>query len=71
MEEQLKTIYFDPQDPGSLGGVVRLLKQARLVNPQITEQQVKKFLSKYKAYTLHKPYRRRYVRKTIVGSIDK
>ncbi len=72
MEEQLKAIYFDPQDPGSLGGVMRLLKQARLVNPKITEQDVKHFLSKFKAYTLHKPYRRRYVRnKTIVGSIDK
>ena len=72
VEEQLRRIYRDPSDPGSLGGVDRLLRRAKELNvPNVTRQSVIQFLKGEQAYTLHKPARRRYVRnRTYVAGID-
>ena len=68
----LKRIYHDPQDPGSLGGVERLLRRAKQIKvPNVNRQMVVDFLRGEQAYTLHKPARRHYTRNHIyVGGID-
>ena len=71
-DNALRLIYYDPKDSGSFGGVDRLFQRAKESIPGIKREDVDKFLNKEHAYTLHKPYRRRFERnKTIVGSIDK
>ena len=71
--KELDEIYYNSQDPGSYGGVNRLLLQAKergLKN--ITPDKIRENLAKQHSYTLHKPARKRFSRnKTIVGSIDK
>lgn len=70
--EALKKIYHDPQDPGSYGGVDRLLKRAKELNvPGANRHAVEEYLRGEQAYTLHKPARRHYVRNHIyVAGID-
>jgi len=59
----METVYFDPENPGSFGGVSRL-KKAVGADPS-------KWLLSQNAYTLHKPARRRFRRrKYIVKGID-
>jgi len=72
MQAALKRIYHDPLDPGSLGGVERLLKRAKVLKVQgVNRDAVKEFLRGEQAYTLHKPARRHYQRNHIyVGGID-
>ena len=72
VEEKLRRIYRDPSDPGSLGGIDRLLRRAKQLKvPGVNRLVVKQFLKGEQAYTLHKPARRRYVRnRTYVAKID-
>ena len=72
VENELRRIYRDPADPGSLGGIDRLLRRAQeLAIPGVTRRSVEKFLKSKQAYTLHRPARRRYVRnRTYVAGID-
>ena len=72
VEAELRRIYRDPSDPGSLGGVDRLFRRAKELNlPNVTRQTVIQFLIGEQAYTLHKPARRHYVRnRTYVAGID-
>ena len=68
----LSKIYHDPKDPGSLGGVERLLRRAKQLHvPGATQQTVKEYLRSEQAYTLHKPARRRFTRNhPYVAGID-
>ena len=68
----LRRIYHNPKDPGSLGGVERLLRDARQLNvPGVLRQTVHKYLRIEQAYTLHKPARRHFSRNnTYVAGID-
>ena len=70
--EVLSKIYHELKDPGSLGGVKRLLRRARQLHvPGVTRKSVQKYLRKKQAYTLHKPARRRFTRnQTYVARID-
>ena len=70
--EVLTKIYHDPKNPGSLGGVERLLRRARQLHvPGITRKSVQEYLRSDQAYTLHKPARRRFTRNnTYVAGID-
>ena len=72
-DKQLDRIYYNTSDPGSYGGIRRLLRRAHEKGlSQVDELTVKRYLSKQQAYSLHKPARRRFPRnKTIVGQIDK
>ena len=63
VEEELKPINRNPADPGSLGGIDRLLRRAKQLKvPGVNRLVVKQFLKGAQAYTFHKPARRRYVR---------
>ena len=68
----LSKIYHNPKDPGSLGGVERVLRRARQLNvPDVSRQTVQKYLRSEQAYTLHKLARRRLTRNhTFVAGID-
>ena len=71
--KQLDKIYYNPQDPGSYGGVTRLLKRAKEVGIQeISQTKVRDYLRDQQAYSLHKPARKHFLRnRTIIGAIDK
>ena len=70
--EALNKIYHDPTNPGSLGGVERLLQRARQLNvPGVTQKTVQEYLQSEQAYTLHKPGRRQFTRNhSYVSVID-
>ena len=62
----MKQIYHDPKDPGSLGGVDRLLRRAKQLHvPNATRQKIQKYLKSEQSYTLHKPARQRFTRNQI------
>ena len=73
LDSQLDKLYYDPKDPGSYGGVDRLLKRAREKGIKgVNRQNVAKFLTDQQAYSLHKPSRKHFKRnKTVTGGIDK
>ena len=49
-------------DPGSLGGVERLLQRARQrFVPSVTRKPIQEYLKSEQAYTLNKPARRRFI----------
>ena len=56
----LATSYFNPGNPGSLGGVEPLFREVRKYG--ITKSQIKKWLSRQDGYTLHKQIRRKFPR---------
>ena len=70
--EVLRKIYHNLNDPGSLGGVERLLRRTRQLHvPGVTRQTVQEYLRSEQAYTLHKPARRRFTRNhTYVAGIE-
>ena len=70
--EVLGRINHDPKDPGSLGGVERLLRHARQLHVAgVTQKSVEEYLRSEQDYTLHKPTRRRFTRNhTYVAGID-
>ena len=68
----LSKIYNDSKDPGSLGGVERLLQRAKQLQvPGVTRKTFQEYLKSEQAYTLHKPARRRFITNhTYVAGID-
>src|SRR5882757_2702308 len=71
MDQILSDIYFDPNHPGSLGGVYKLYRYANLINKDIQLKHVREWLSRQNVYTLHKPIRRHFLRNRIyVSYID-
>ena len=72
MEKKLASIYLDPSQPASFGGldaVYRAVKEKG--KNKISRKQVQDWLSQQDVYTLHKPARRHYKRsRVIVPGID-
>ena len=67
----LSSIYFDPKNPGSFGGVENLYKSAKSKYPSITKREVEKWLASKFEYTLYKDARKRWKRNRIyVSHID-
>ena len=63
----MEKIYFDPIHPASFGGVGKLLKAVSVQQ----RKQVKQWLQGQRAYTLHKPARRKFItRKTRTSHFD-
>ena len=73
MDEALKALYYSAENTGSFGGVERLYRSAvEAYVSNISRNAVRDFLSRQRAYTLHKPARRHFTRnRTYVGKIDK
>src|SRR5882757_1675897 len=71
MDKLFKDIYFDPNNPGSLGGLFSLYNTAKKADSNVTLKKVKEWLRKQNVYTLHHPARRRWKRNRIyVSYID-
>ena len=72
-DKQLDEIYYNAQDPGSYGGVSRLLKRAQEKGIEgINRKHIEEYLRDQQAYSVHKPARKHFTRnKTITGEIDK
>ena len=72
IETKLKNIYYNAKDPGSYGGVERLLFRETEEGLPVSREQVKTFLRNERTYSLHKPMRRNFPRnRTIVRGIDR
>ena len=70
-DKLLRRIYYDAEGVGSYGSAAKLYKEAKRVQKRIKLDDVKDWLAAQPAYTLHKPYRKRFSRnKTIVHGID-
>ena len=70
--EALSKIYHDPNNPGSLDSVERLLRRAKQLQvPGVTRKTVQKYIQSEQAYMLHKTARRQFNRNhTYVAGID-
>ena len=67
MEKTLTSIYLDPSQPASFGGlgtVYRAVKEKG--QNKISRKQVRDWLGQQDVYTLHKPARRRYNRSRVI-----
>ena len=67
MEKTLSSIYLDPSQPASFGGldaVYRAVKEKG--KSKISRKQVQDWLSQQDVYTLHKPARRHYKRSRVI-----
>ena len=63
----LSRLYEDPEEPGSLGGVRALYLKARTIKPNISLQDVKKFMEGCRCYTLHKLQPKNFQRRAILS----
>jgi hypothetical protein len=71
MDTLLDSIYFNPENPSSFGGISKLFKSSKVINKDITIKDVRDYLSRRNAYTLHKPARRHFTRNRIyVSQVD-
>jgi hypothetical protein len=57
--------YYEVGEPGSYGGVEALYRLMKEKGQPVTRRQAAEWLAKQDAYTLHKPIRRRFVRRKI------
>ena len=68
-EEYLHSIYFNPENPGSFGGVDKLFRYVKKDKKfPIKKTQVQHWLSKQTLYTAHKQSRRKFKRERIVAA---
>lgn len=66
MERKLKKVYYDPKHPAAFGGALGLHKATG-----VALDQVKTWLKQQRAYTLHKPLKKKFSRSpTVVAGID-
>jgi hypothetical protein len=72
MDDYLPSIYYHPKRSGGFGGVGRLYQDVKKEGKfKISRKEIKAWLMKQDAYTLHKPMRRHFKRnRVIVGGID-
>jgi len=62
-EEKLSKIYYDPNNPGSFGGIKRLHRAAET----ITLKKIKKWMQSQRTYTLHRPVTRKFPRNRVIA----
>ena len=71
MEEILRKIYYDPENPAGFGGVDAVYREVKKQEEDVTKPQIRKWLREQPTYTLHKPIRRHFKRnRVIVYGID-
>ena len=66
MESILKETYYDPKNPGSFGGIERLLLEVQK-KTGLSRKEVKAFLLQQNTYTLHKDRRWRFPRNKVIA----
>ena len=64
----LKNIYYNPADPASFGGPKRLFDAARGKHTDLKIEQVRDWLSKQRAYTLHREIKVHFPRRKVIVS---
>lgn len=71
MDQVLQKLYYNPSHPAGFAGLHTLYRYAKQKKKSITLDQVKSWLQNQKTYTLHKPIRRRFHRRTtVVAGMD-
>ena len=72
MDAALRKVYYDPRNPGSLGGInklIRAVKNDAEIQPKLDD--VKKWMAGEDTYTLHAPAARHFPRnRVLVSGID-
>lgn len=67
LEKYLHETYFNPDRPGSYGGVDKLYRAAKLnTNFTVTKGLIKKWLEKQSLYTKHRSVRRKFKRQRVI-----
>ena len=68
---KLEQLYYDPKSTAGYAGEQALYKLAKQSSKKVKLQDVRDWLRKQQAYTLHKPIRKKCLRrKTVVAGID-
>ena len=67
MDEKLKNIYYNSENPAGFAGVEKLHNEVKKTFPEATKDRVKEFLSSQLTYTLHRNARRKFKRNRIVS----
>lgn len=66
MDENLRSIYYDPASAGGLGGLARLVKELRKRGDYTPVEYVQEWLKKQIPYTVHKDIRSKFPRNRII-----
>ena len=66
LENVLRTIYYEPENPASFSTAEKLYHAAKQILPEIGLNDVRKWLSGEITYTLHKPIRKKFKRNPII-----
>ena len=68
---KLEQLYYNPKSPAAYAGEQALYKLAKKSSKKVKLQDVRDWLRKHQNYTLHKPIRKKFLRrKTVVAGID-
>ena len=67
---KLEQLYYNPKSPTGNAGEQALYKLAKQSSKKVKLQDVRDWLRKQQTYTLHKPFRKKFLRKTVVAGID-
>ena len=68
---KLEQLYYNPKSPAAYAGEQALYKLAKQSSKKVKLQDVRDWLRKQQTYTLHKPIRKKFLRrKTVVAGID-
>ena len=71
VQRTLRKLYFDPAHPAAFGSAAQLYRSARKQLKNLTMKDVKDFLERQTAYTMHRPVRLKFKRrKTYAGHVD-
>ncbi len=63
----LSDLYYDLKNPASYGTLSKLFSEARKRDKSITRKGVENWLQTQEAYTLHRPIRKRYLRRKVIA----
>ena len=66
VDEYLKSVYFDSENPASYGGLDKLYRHVKSEGLNISKGQIKKWLSQQSIYTKHRPVKRTFKRTRVV-----
>jgi hypothetical protein len=62
--KNIDKLYTNPSNPGVFSGEVAFVRS--LKNKKINKDYVKKFLESFEPYTIHKPMRKKFMRRRVV-----